>query len=273
MESSGKPWGAAFTSVARPEFAFLNAATEIEITDSNSLEAFVGNPDLKPACAWNFDLGVEYYLNNIGLVSENVFYKTINDFIFIDSAPEGETTSPELEARFPGFNIDVETVFNGNRAEVYGVELNFVNQFTNLGGFWGGFGVYANVTLQESSADTGLSGRGKVPFVNAPDYVGTAAVTYQKYGVEANIAYTFRGDSLEELGPFLIDKYQQSYNTLDVQARYSIVDNLSIYMNAIDILDDGLDPVVNKTLGKEGLFPEDVTFNGRTITFGLTAEF
>lgn len=265
--------GAAFTSLARPEFAFLNAATEIEIEDDNSLEAFVGNPDLEPAYAWNFDLGAEYYLSSIGMISAGVFYKSIDDFIFTDAAPEGETVVPELVERFPGYNIDVETVFNGNKAEVYGIELAYMNQFTNLGGFLGGIGVYANVTLQETSADTGLDGRDDVHFFNAPDYVGTVALTYQKYGIEGNLAYTFRGDSLEELGPYLIDKYQQSYNTLDGQMRYAVNEKASVYVNAIDILDDGLDPVVNKTLGKGGRYPEDVTFNGRTVTFGVTLEF
>ncbi len=264
---------AAYTSLARPEFVFLNAATEIEIEDANSISAFVGNPDLKPAYAWNFDLGAEYYLSNIGLVSGGVFYKSIDDFIFIDAAPEGETTVPELNARFPGFKIDVETVFNGNRAEVYGVELAYMNQFTGLPGAFSGLGVYGNVTLQETSADTGLEGRSDVPFFNAPDYVGTVALTYQKYGIEGNLAYTFRGDSLEELGPYLIDKFQQPYETLDGQIRYALNKNMSVYVNAIDILDNGLDPVVNKTLGTDGRFPEDVTFNGRTVTFGVTLEF
>ncbi|MFC6198312.1 TonB-dependent receptor [Ponticaulis profundi] len=265
--------GAAFTSLARPEFVFLNAATEIEIEDDNSLEAFLGNPDLKPAYAWNFDLSAEYYLSSIGMISGGVFYKSIEDFIFIDSAPEGETTSAELEARFPGYNIEVETVFNGNRAEVYGLELAYMNQFTGLKGPFGGLGVYANLTLQETSADTGLEGRDDVPFFNAPDYVGTVALTYQKYGVEANLAYTFRGDSLEELGPYLIDKYQQSYETLDGQFKYALTEKVDLYVNAIDILDDGLDPVVHKTLGKGGRYPEDITFNGRTVTFGVTLEF
>ena len=265
--------GAAFTSLARPEFAFLNAATEIEISDDNSLEAFVGNPDLKPAYAWNLDFGAEYYLNSIGMISANVFYKSIDDFIFIDAAPEGEITIPALNERFPGYNIDVETVFNGNTAEVYGLELAYMNQFTGLKGFLGGFGVYANVTVQETSADTGLEGRDSVPFFNAPDYVGTAALTYQKYGIEGNLAYTFRGDSLEELGPYLVDKYQQSYKTLDGQLKYALTEKIDVYVNAIDMLDDGLDPVVNKTLGKGGRYPEDVTFNGRTVTFGVTIEF
>ena len=148
-----------------------------------------------------------------------------------------------------------------------------MNQFTGLKGPFGGLGVYANLTLQETSADTGLEGRDDVPFFNAPDYVGTVALTYQKYGVEANLAYTFRGDSLEELGPYLIDKYQQSYETLDGQFKYALTEKVDLYVNAIDILDDGLDPVVHKTLGKGGRYPEDITFNGRTVTFGVTLEF
>lgn len=264
--------GAVFASLARPEFQFLNAATEIEI-DGDSLEAFVGNPDLDPAYAWNFDLGFEYYLSNIGVVSANVFYKHIEDFIFADAAPEGSADSAALQAEFPGFNIDVETVFNGKTATVYGVELSHMNQFTSLPGFWGGLGLYANLTLQKSEADTGLEGRSKVDFFNAPDYVGTVALTYQKYGWQANLAYTFRDESLEELGPYLIDKFQQRYETLDLQLRYELTPQWEAHFSVIDLLDDDLDPVVHKTLGTRNRYPEDVTFNGTTFKFGITGRF
>lgn len=265
--------GAAFTSVARPEFQFLNAATEIEIEDGDSIEAFVGNPDLDPAYAWNFDLGAEYYLSSIGLISANVFYKRISDFIFADAAPEGSTISTDLEAQYPGFNLDVETVFNGEDATVYGAEFTYTDQFTALPGIWGGFGVSANITLQRSEADTGLEGRGKVDFFNAPERVGTLALTYQKYGLQGNLAYTFRDDSLEELGPYLIDKYQQAYNTLDLQLRYAITPQWEAHFSVIDLLDDDLDPVVHKTLGRQNRYPEDLTFNGTTFKFGITGRF
>ena len=265
--------GSVFASLARPEFQFLNAATEIEITDSNSLEAFVGNPDLDPAYAWNLDLGVEYYLSNIGLLSANLFYKKIDDFIFADGAPEGSTTSAELAALYPGYTIDAETVFNGESATVYGVEFNHVNQFTNLPGIWSGLGIYANLTLQRSEADTGLPGRDKVDFFNAPDYVGTMALTYQQYGLSMNLAYTFRDESFEELGPYLIGKYQQAYETLDLQLRQRITPQWEAFFSVIDLLDDDLDPVVHKTLGRQGRYPEDVTFNGTTFKFGVTGRF
>jgi TonB-dependent receptor len=262
-----------FASLARPEYQFLNAATEIEIVDDNSLEAFIGNPDLNPAYAWNVDLGVEYYLSNIGILSANVFYKNIDDFIFADGAPEGSTTSAELAALYPGFNIDAETVFNGETASVYGLELSHVNQFVNLPGAWSGLGIYANLTLQRSEADTGLEGRDKVDFFNAPEYVGTAALTYQGGGLSANLAYTFRDSSFEELGPYLIDKYQQSYETLDLQLRYEVNSNWEVFFSVIDLLDDDLDPVVYKTLGDRERYVEDITFNGTTYKFGVTAQF
>lgn len=265
--------GSVFASLARPEYQFLNAATEIEVTDENSLDAFIGNPDLDPAYAWNFDFGIEYYLSSIGIVSGNIFYKRIEDFIFAGNAPEDTTDSAELQALYPGFTIDAETVFNGNTATVYGLELNHVNQFSSLPGLWSGLGVYANVTLQRSTADTGLEGRSDVAFFNAPEFVGTAALTYQGGGVQANLAYTFRDSALEELGDFLIDKYQQSYNSLDLQVRYAINDQWQAFVSVIDLLDDDLDPVVYKTLGEQKRYPEDITFNGTTYKFGITARF
>lgn len=91
--------------------------------------------------------------------------------------------------------------------------------------------------------------------------------------MQGNLAYTFRDDSLEELGPYLIDKYQQAYNTLDLQLRYAITPQWEAHFSVIDLLDDDLDPVVHKTLGRQNRYPEDLTFNGTTFKFGITGRF
>ena len=57
--------GAAFASLARPEFQFIAGTTEIAIEDGTA-DVFLGNPSLKSAYAWNFDFGVEYYFGGIG---------------------------------------------------------------------------------------------------------------------------------------------------------------------------------------------------------------
>jgi TonB-dependent receptor len=41
-----------------------------------------GNPDLKPAQAYNHDLNVTFHANKLGLFSVGVFYKTIENFVY-----------------------------------------------------------------------------------------------------------------------------------------------------------------------------------------------
>jgi len=267
--------GATFASLARPEHQFIAGTTEIEI-ENGEADVFLGNPDLKAAFAWNFDLGVEYYFSSIGIASVNLFFKQIDNFIFNDIAPEGES-DPDLFAndpRFAGLNIGrVETFLNGGQAEVYGVELNYVHQFTNLQGFMSGFGAFFNLTLQKSSADAGIEGREDVEFFNAPKYVGTAAITYQGDRFDGSLAYSFRDRFLFEFVTLQESLYEQDYDSLDIALNYALTDNLRLMLRANDILDDGDKPIVRRTFGSSKAFLDNSTYNGRNFTFGVNARF
>lgn len=72
---------AAYKAIARPDF---NNRLENYIARStgtlysgNSLT--VGNPNLKAAKAWNFELNTSIYSNTIGLISISAFYKEVTD--------------------------------------------------------------------------------------------------------------------------------------------------------------------------------------------------
>lgn len=267
--------GAVFASLARPEFQYIAGTTEIEI-DGSTADIFLGNPNLKAAYSWNFDVGVEYYFGGIGILSANLFYKQIDDFIFNDDAPEGGMDPGQFEndPRFSGLNIgDVDTFLNGNSAEVYGVEFSYVQQYTNLEGFLSGFGTYFNLTLQESEADSGLEGRDKVDFFNAPEYVGTVAVTYQKYKIEGSLAYSFREKFLFEFAPFQGSIYEQDYKSLDLTLQYHVTDRIRLTFRGADILDSGTDAIVLRTYGTGERFVDDSIYNGRNWTFGVNATF
>ncbi|HNP36181.1 MAG TPA: TonB-dependent receptor [Woeseiaceae bacterium] len=267
--------GAIFASLARPEFQYISGTTEIEI-EGGTVDIFIGNPNLKPAFAWNFDFGVEYYIGGIGLLSANVFYKTIDDFIFNDDAPEGDFDPSDFanDPRFAGLQIgDVETYINGNSAEVYGLELNYMQQFSNLDGILSNFGVYFNLTLQDSSADSGLDGRDDVEFFNAPPYVGTAALTYQGDRLEANIAYSFRDKFLFGFSQFQESIYEQDFDSLDLTFSYDLTDRFRLTFRAADITDDGTKPVVRRTFGSSTAYLDNSNYNGRNFTFGVNARF
>ena len=266
---------AAFASLARPEHQFIAGTTEIEIGNGRA-DIFLGNPDLEAAYSWNFDVGVEYYFGTIGLASINLFYKQIDNFIFNDISPEGDfdTTRFENDPRFAGLDIgSVETFVNGNEADVYGVELNYVQQFTNLQGFMSGFGVYMNLTLQESNADSGIEGRDDVEFFNAPGYVGTAALTYQGDRFDGTLAYSFRDRYLFEFVSYQESLYDQDYDSLDIQLNYQLTDQFRLMLRANDVLDDGDKPIVRRTFGTSKSYLDYSVYNGRNITFGVNARF
>lgn len=267
--------GAIFASLARPEFQFIAGTTEIAIEDGTA-DIFLGNPNLKTAYAWNFDFGVEYYTGNIGMISANVFYKSIDNFIFNDDAPEGDSDPASFanDPRFAGLNIgDVETYINGNNAKVYGLELNYIRQFSDLDGFWSNFGTYANLTLQDSSADSGLDGRSDVEFFNAPGVIGTAAVTYQSERFEGSLAYSYRDKFLFGFSQFQESIYEQDYDSLDLTLNYDITDRFRLFFRASDITDDGTKAIVRRTFGRSKSFIDNSNYNGRNMTFGVNARF
>ncbi|WP_221031450.1 TonB-dependent receptor [Actomonas aquatica] len=258
---------AAFTSLARPEFQFISGATEAE-RDGGEYEVSLGNPDLEAAYAWNFDLGVEYYLDGIGLVSVNGFFKSIDGFIFNDAAPENE-----YDGQFLGSPATFEQPVNGNTAKIHGIEFNYVTRFTSLPGVMSGLGFYGNLTLQDSEADTGLDDANltDVPFFNAPDYVGTVALTYDRSGWDCSLSYSFRDGYLDELMDG-INIYAQPYESLDLQLAYTW-NQVTFSVKVQDLLDSGDSPIRTLTRGDSRRFLNENSWNGRTVRFGTSWSF
>ncbi len=267
--------GAFYTSIARPEPLYISGATEIEEEDGE-VDVTVGNPGLKPAYAYNFDLSLERYFGSIGLISGGVFYKKIDRFIFSGVAPETEGDRERFanDPRLAGKVIDdVTTYTNGKSAKIYGVELNLVRQFPRLPGALGGLGIYANATFQRSEADTGIEGVAKDDFFNAPESIFTGAITYQKYGIEGTLAYSWRDRQAVRFSSYNTRIVEQPYGSLDGQIRYALTPRFKLFVNAVDMLNSGKDPIVDERYGKGSRFLEGATYTGRTVTFGINASF
>ncbi len=266
---------AAFTSIGRPAFEYVSGTTEIE-ADDGVVDIFTGNPDIKPSYAYNLDIGVEKYFGSVGVASVNLFYKRIDDFIFNEDAPEAEIDTGRFanDPRLAGLEIgEVVTIVNGDRAEIWGAEFNLVRQFSELPGAWGGLGVYANLTVQTSSADAGLEGRDDEEFFNAPDLLYTVAGTYQGAGIEATLAYSYRDTYVLEFADFGRSIVAEPYGSLDAQLSYDFGPTVRVFLNAIDLLDDGSDPINDFRFGKGSPFLQEATYNGRSFVFGANVLF
>ncbi|MFZ6031902.1 MAG: carboxypeptidase-like regulatory domain-containing protein [Melioribacter sp.] len=65
-------------TLSRPDYHLISP--KFTITQNNAI--YTGNPELKPAQAFNHDLSFTFHTNEIGLLSIGAFYKTIENFVY-----------------------------------------------------------------------------------------------------------------------------------------------------------------------------------------------
>ncbi|MCC5980158.1 MAG: TonB-dependent receptor, partial [Oceanicaulis sp.] len=72
-------------AISRPNYP--DVVARISAGDTAPLTVRRGNPDLNPTLANNVDAGLEYYLETLGLLAVNVFYKDLEDYEFTLRTP------------------------------------------------------------------------------------------------------------------------------------------------------------------------------------------
>jgi len=114
----------------------------------------LGNPNLHPEHANDFDLLFEHFLQPYGVVQAGFFYKQLIDPIYYTSS------LPQTTGQYAGYSIT--QIINGSNAYVGGVELAYIQHLGFLPGALSGLGMYANYTGTFSQAN-GLPGRTDTP--------------------------------------------------------------------------------------------------------------
>lgn len=184
-----------------------------------------GNPALEPYESTNFDLSLEYYLKNNGLVSVGVFHKRIDNPVYQNAYTLNNTT-------YGGRNystLGISRPENANEGEITGVEFNWQQVFTFLPAPFDGLGLNVNYTIVDSSVT--IFGRpDELPFFKQSDSLGNIALVYEKHGFEARLAYSFNGDYLEEVGTSAAnDGYTDRRRVWDAKLSYRINSRFRIY--------------------------------------------
>ena len=126
-------------TLARPNYY---DALPYRAQDDNASTVVVGNADLRPTTSWNVDVLAEHYFKSVGVVSAGVFYKQLNDYIYIYT----------LQQQINGVQYQVTQPLNGESATLRGLEVALQNQLRFLPSPFDGIGVYANYTFSDSTA-------------------------------------------------------------------------------------------------------------------------
>src|SRR5690606_10426081 len=126
-----------------------------------------GNPLLDPFRATNYDLSVEWYFQNEGLLAAAVFYKDIDSFITsrTESIVWSDLGLPDdlLQGIVPpNTPFDVTRSLNGEGGSLHGLEIQYQQPFTFLPGLWSNFGFIGNFTYVDSEVDYGTAGKNRL---------------------------------------------------------------------------------------------------------------
>ncbi len=189
--------------VARPDpYQLVPYVTEDSTTSPVSV--LIGNPNLRPEHANNYDVLYEYYLRPLGIVQGGFFFKQLTapqvevilpGGLNLSSFPSGyfPPSVQQVLAQYPGDAITQYT--NGQNAYTYGLELNFQQHFSYLPGPLKGLGIQANYSYT-ASREKGLPLRSDHPTtIDQSPNTWKASPTYDTKRFSARVGLAYDGAS------------------------------------------------------------------------------
>lgn len=238
--------GALSRSLTRPTMSQMSPSITLNTTrQGGDLRASSGNPALQPFESTNLDLAVEYYFGESSYLSANYFRKRVDNFIIrtvsqlsfpgvTDPSTGSDPTAADDQDAVASFAITQP--INGETATVDGWELAFQHQFDS------GFGVIANMTLVDSNAELDRDNVSQVFALTGLSDSQNLVVFYEQGPAQMRLAYNHRDGFLQSLvqiqggEPTFVRSYQQ----LDMSASYALNDNLSVFVEGINLTEENL---------------------------------
>ncbi len=211
----------------------------------------VGNPNLLPTHANDFDLLFEQQIKPVGLFEAGYFYKQLGNPIFADYSIV-PPTSPYYGTSGAAVDIQQQNV-NGSGAHVSGLEVALQQRFAMLPGGFSGLGLDANYTFTTSNTE-GVPGR-----TDTPTLVGQAknsfnlepSYEYKRYSVHLGVSYNGAniyayqyidnvpaGSGYESPGPIngpWGDNYFYPHLQVDAQAGMRLYRGLHLELNGLNL--------------------------------------
>ncbi|MBL9216674.1 MAG: TonB-dependent receptor [Opitutaceae bacterium] len=197
-----------------------------------------GNPQLKPFESMNFDLSSEFYLKNAGIFSISGFHKEVDNPVFTNAFTLRNTT-------YQGRNfssLSYTKPENADKGSITGVEFNYQQTLTMLPAPFDGLGFSVNYTLAESEEVLFTRPGEQLSFAKQAPRIYNVALSYEKYRVQARIAYTYTGAFIKAFGSDInADQYQAERKIIDAKVSFRINKNFSVFADVINLGQEPLD--------------------------------
>jgi TonB-dependent receptor len=261
--------------ISRPNFSDLPPFFN---NQDSSTRIKIGNPNLKPSHANNFDVLFEQYLKPLGVIQGGFFYKQLSDPIYEDV--DSTITTDAFGPQYVGFTL--RQPINGKSANIYGFEIAFQQHLTFLPGALAGFGLSANYGYSHSSTD-GVPLRTDKPALlrQAPNTFNFSP-TYDRWRLSARLGLSYNGANifaynyqnlnpdgtpaqvpLGSKGPFG-DVYLYQHTQVDAQASFRMYRGLQFIFAGLNL--------TNEVFGfyqGSGIYPIQREYYKPSYEFGL----
>jgi TonB-dependent receptor len=212
-------------SLARPNYFDLVPYRAFNDSDNTIAN---GNPALEPTLSWNADALVERYFSSIGVISAGVFYKKLEDYIYVFTSRQ----------QVNGETFTVTQPLNGESASIRGVELAAQSQLGFLPSPLDGFGVYLNYTFTDSTAE--FPGRiGEAATLPGQSrHVGNVATFYEKFGFATRLSVNFHGSYVDQVAAETgLDRFYDTHTQVDFSISQRFARKFRAYFNALNLSD------------------------------------
>ena len=269
--------------LTRPESSYVRNFLNLGVSGNGELTASVGNPNLKPATAWQADLTAEWYFDRVGSLTLNGFYKRVSNFFYQAVVPFDITSN--------GITLPVQTRgpenFDGT-GKIKGFEIAYQQTYDFLPGFLSGLGVNANYSYIESSGlpntflNTGSPvNQGSIPPGNLPleglsKHNVNASVFYENERISLRAAYNWRSRFLLTAADVIFPYtsiFNEATGQLDASIFINLNENIKFGVQGVNLLNEVTKTSQAYTGDPDRLAPRSYFMNDRRFSFIIRGNF
>ncbi len=264
----------------RPDFTNLIPNATIDETDFDDNipdpdnipgRITVRNTGLKPWSADNYDLSLEFYTEQGGLLSAGLFRKDISDFFgnVVKVATAADLQALDLDPRYAGWRLS--TTYNlGGIARVSGMEFNVRHSLAFLGAWGRALQVFANGTKLDLDGDKDAEFGSFVP------ESANWGFSWSRKPVTVMLKWNYRGTQQRSALPGVgADAYEyvRGRTPVDLNVDVQLRPNLFLYFNGQNIFDrpEILERYGSQTPGYARRYQEMT--HGVQLTLGVKGTF
>lgn len=216
--------GAIAKVISRPRYEDLAASLSL---NNVTRDGGGGNPNLKPYESTNYELTAEFYPRAGTLLAVELFRREIANYII--NIRNSATFFNSLEGGPSVYNINQPV--NGGKAKVNGALVSAQSEI------WGGFGLQANYSYQESTtSNVDVTGAAlNLPYLSK--HTVNVIPYFEKGPFQARVSYNYRTSYFRTIGRLGSREMVAPYSQLDASASLNLTRGIVLSVNAQNLLD------------------------------------